>query len=75
VSCGGTMLTSPVGSSSCTSMAGDVNIYAGNYVNTAPGDGGPATSAPMGPIRGIALDKPRGQMFITSWRYPNIGIR
>jgi hypothetical protein len=66
VSCG-TMLTSAVGASACTSTAGNVNIYAGNYVNKAIGDGGPATSARIDFIRAVALDKPRGKMFILGY--------
>jgi hypothetical protein len=57
------------GATSCTTRIGNVDLYAGNYdkTNGAIGDDGPATSARLGSISAVEVDKPRGKVFLLDY--------
>jgi hypothetical protein len=47
---------------------GIITTYAGNGTPGVTGDNGPATSAEIGPVSGLAVDK-AGNLFISDWYY------
>jgi hypothetical protein len=60
----GVLMASAAGATSCSSLLGNIELFAGGYDAAASGDGGAATSAGFAGAWDVVSDVARGQVFI-----------
>jgi hypothetical protein len=65
-SCGpcGVLMASAAGATSCSSLLGNIGMFAGRHYPGTSGDGGAATSAFIGEVWDVLSDVARGRVFI-----------
>jgi hypothetical protein len=60
----GVLMASAAGATSCSSLLGNIELFAGGYADGNSGDGGAATSAYLGMTMEVVSDVARGRVFI-----------